>query len=78
MIPSQLPVAQGKTKYKYVYKYMVGGKSIIYKTQIKKKGFCNWYNFFEDIEMAAKAVDKKLLELGLQPVNGKFKKIENG
>lgn len=58
----------GPTKYKYVYKHIIGLR-IIYKVDIIRKEKIKYRDWFDDIEEAALAIDKKLIEAGLEPVN---------
>lgn len=63
----------GPTKYKYVYENLIGLRTV-YKIDISRKKGIKYRDWFDDIEEAAIAVDKKLIEVGLKPVN-KLKKI---
>jgi len=64
----------GKTKYKYVgtYKHKETGKEY-HKVKLcpgkKLKLNFYWEAVYDNLEEAAKAVDIKLIELGLEPVN---------
>lgn len=58
----------GKTEYSYVYKHLIGLR-VIYKVDIRRKNKIKYIDWFDDMEDAAIAVDKKLLEAGLEPVN---------
>lgn len=60
------PFFIGKTKYKFVSEYRLCG-SPAYRA---------YGLYYTDIEEAAKIVDKIRISKGLQPVNGKFKKVE--
>lgn len=60
-------------KYKYVYKYKrLAERDIIFKTRI---GRCNWQNYYLTEREAGIAVDVKLIENGLDPVNVLKKKL---
>lgn len=60
----------GKTSFKYVYLVSYDG-SLTYRAELSKHGFSKC---FPSAREAAIAIDKKLIELGLTPVNV-FKKI---
>jgi hypothetical protein len=64
------------TNYKGVF-VIKRGNVFTYLASIKRKKPKNellkWYCSFSDVLVAAKAVDKKLLEHGLAPVNFNFK-----
>lgn len=64
------------TNYKCVF-VIKRGNVFTYLAFIKKKKskneFLKWYCSFSDVLVAAKAVDKKLLEHGFAPVNFNFK-----
>jgi hypothetical protein len=55
----------GKTHYKYVYIVSYDGIET-YRAELNKYHLCKC---FSDSRMAALAVDKRLLEAGLNPVN---------
>lgn len=56
----------GKSEYKYVNKWIVGGV-LKYRAHINKFG--GWVKFCDTERGAAKAVDLKLIEKGKEPVN---------
>lgn len=56
----------GKSKYKYVNTWLVGG-ILKYRAHINKFG--GWVKFCDSEIEAAKAVDLKLIEQGKEPVN---------
>ena len=55
----------GVTEYKYVYKYIYADV-VIYHAQIGKY---KWRFITKSIHEAAVAVDKKLIQYGLDPIN---------
>ena len=56
----------GKSDYKYVNKWIVGGV-LKYRANINK--FDGWVKLCDTEKEAAKAVDLKLIEKGEEPVN---------
>lgn len=55
-----------KGKYKYVCGYELKDGSVVYHCDIRK---LKWSAYFDSEHKAAKMVDLKLIEKGLEPVN---------
>ncbi len=60
----------GKTEYKYVYEFQNEKKEAIFVASISsRKGVKNFCDSYNDVKVAAKAVDLHLIKNGKKPVN---------